>query len=192
MQQSTATPISSNSADFAGLLAALAAPALNPESSSERSQPAGRKPAPAWNDDDLDDDVLSLSYERALRTHARYRPPSGDDLPAAESSDSPLSRPKKSPQNAPAISTHTADLPAAGQDSGAGPEPSAGTESKTGRLPAAHPDRDVKDASITIRMSKGEYAQLHCRAAEAGMTVSAYLRSCTFEAESLREMVKET
>jgi hypothetical protein len=40
-------------------------------------------------------------------------------------------------------------------------------------------------------MSKAECAQLHKRAAEAGLTVSAYLRSCTFEAESLRAMVKD-
>jgi hypothetical protein len=53
-------------------------------------------------------------------------------------------------------------------------------------------ERDLKDSSITIRMSKAECAQLHRRAAEAGLTVSAYLRSCTFEAESLRAMVKDT
>jgi len=41
-------------------------------------------------------------------------------------------------------------------------------------------------------MSKAESEQLHRRAAEAGLTVSAYLRSCTIEAESLRAMVKET
>jgi hypothetical protein len=41
-------------------------------------------------------------------------------------------------------------------------------------------------------MSKVECAQLHRRAEEAGLSVSAYLRSCTFEAESLRAMVKET
>jgi hypothetical protein len=57
---------------------------------------------------------------------------------------------------------------------------------------AAPFDRNLKDASITIRMSKAECAQLHRRAAEAGLTVSAYLRSCTFEAESLRAMVKDT
>jgi hypothetical protein len=53
-------------------------------------------------------------------------------------------------------------------------------------------ERNLKDSSITIRMSKAECAQLHRRAAEAGLTVSAYLRSCTFEAESLRAMVKDT
>jgi len=41
-------------------------------------------------------------------------------------------------------------------------------------------------------MSQEEAAQLHLRAAEAGLTVSAYLRSCTFEAESLRALVKDT
>jgi len=48
-----------------------------------------------------------------------------------------------------------------------------------------------KSASITIRMSVAECAQLRQRAAEAGMTISAYLRSCTFEAEALRGQVKE-
>jgi len=41
-------------------------------------------------------------------------------------------------------------------------------------------------------MSRAECAQLHSRAAEAGLSVSAYLRSCTFEAETLRAMVKDT
>jgi hypothetical protein len=52
--------------------------------------------------------------------------------------------------------------------------------------------RDLKCASITIRLSEAECAQLRQRAAEAGLTVSAYLRSCTFEAESLRALVRET
>jgi hypothetical protein len=49
-----------------------------------------------------------------------------------------------------------------------------------------------KSASITIRLSKPECAQIHRRAAGAGLTVSAYLRSCILEAESLRAQVKET
>jgi hypothetical protein len=48
----------------------------------------------------------------------------------------------------------------------------------------------VKNASITIRMSAAECEQLRGRAAEAGMTVSAYLRSCIFEVEGLRAQVK--
>jgi predicted DNA binding CopG/RHH family protein len=55
---------------------------------------------------------------------------------------------------------------------------------------AAH--AEPKTASITIRMSQAECAQLKQRAAEAGITISAYLRSCTFEVESLRGQVKNT
>jgi len=62
MQQPAATAPSPTSSSFAGLLAALAAPAA-----SNRSQP--------WSDDDLADDYATLSYEQALRTHARFRSP---------------------------------------------------------------------------------------------------------------------
>jgi hypothetical protein len=52
--------------------------------------------------------------------------------------------------------------------------------------------RKLKKASITIRLSEAECEQLRQRAAEAGLTVSAYLRSCTLEVESLRAQVKQT
>jgi hypothetical protein len=48
-----------------------------------------------------------------------------------------------------------------------------------------------KSASITIRLSDAECALLHKRADSAGLTMSAYLRSCVFEVESLRSQVKE-
>ena len=48
-----------------------------------------------------------------------------------------------------------------------------------------------KSASITIRLTEAEEIQLHERAAAAQLSVSAYLRSCIFEAESLRAQVKE-
>jgi hypothetical protein len=61
MQQPAEIPPSPT---FAGLLASLAAPA--------------REPASTWSDeradDGLEDDFATLSYERALRAHARYRP----------------------------------------------------------------------------------------------------------------------
>ena len=63
--QQTATPAPA-SPSFAGLLAALATPA--------------QQRALAWNDDDLADDVATLSYERALRAHARYIPVDPADL----------------------------------------------------------------------------------------------------------------
>jgi hypothetical protein len=58
--------------------------------------------------------------------------------------------------------------------------------------PTTLSERNLKCTSVTIRLSQAECAQLRTRAAEAGLTVSAYLRSCTFEAESLRAMVKDT
>jgi predicted DNA binding CopG/RHH family protein len=48
-----------------------------------------------------------------------------------------------------------------------------------------------RPASVTIRLSAAECAQLKQRAAEAGLTLSAYVRSCTFEAEALRAQVKQ-
>jgi hypothetical protein len=152
----------------------------------------GRRSAPAWNDDDLADDVATLSYESALKAHARYRPSQVSDQSLTQPTDSksfwyeeaspPLSEAAPQP-----VAQSTASLgPIANQETAATPDP----EPSFPR--AALYERNLKDASITIRMSKAECAQLHRRAAEAGLTVSAYLRSCTFEAESLRAMVKDT
>jgi hypothetical protein len=48
-----------------------------------------------------------------------------------------------------------------------------------------------KATMVTLRLSQAESAQLRERAAEAGLTVSAYLRSCVFDVESLRAQVRE-
>jgi hypothetical protein len=168
MQQPTETATSPTSPSFAGMLAALAAPAP--------------KPASAWDDDDLADDIATLSYENALKAHARYRPTDQSLTQAANPETYFLEKPEAAATvTAPAL--HPMPF-AANLESIATPEPE--------RLRAAHFERNLKDASITIRMSKAESEQLHRRAAEAGLTVSAYLRSCTFEAESLRAMVKDT
>lgn len=59
------------------------------------------------------------------------------------------------------------------------------------RIASADTSKPLKTASITIRLSGAECAQLRRRAAEAGLTVSAYLRSCTLEVETLRAQVKK-
>jgi hypothetical protein len=167
MQQSTAPAPSPTSASFAGLLAALAAPAS--------------AWSPPWSEDSLEDDVATLSYERALMAHARYRP-----------TDQSLTQP------AVPLSIYQDEIPApaAAPTSQAAARPPANPESRldsfTPTPPIHNLDRNLKNASITIRLSQAECAQLHRRAAEAGLTVSAYLRSCTFEAEALRAMVKDT
>jgi hypothetical protein len=60
-----------------------------------------------------------------------------------------------------------------------------------GLLTGTARESDLRSASVTIRLSRAECARLHQRAAEAGLTVSAYLRSCAVEAEGLRAQVKQ-
>jgi hypothetical protein len=147
---------SPSTVSFASLIAALAAPARKPD-------------PPAWEDVGLDEDVTTLSYESALRTHARYRPtPDPVAMP-------PI--PRTAPQ-----SIAPAPQPAA---------PVAVASAAPVKASVMATENKLKCSSITIRMSAAECAQLRSRAAEAGMTISAYLRSCTLEAETLRAQVKE-
>ncbi|MGH9604749.1 MAG: plasmid mobilization protein [Terracidiphilus sp.] len=159
MQQLAEPAPSPNAPSFAGLLAALAAPTPS-------------KSEPAWDDTALADDVATLSYEKALKSFARYRAPDPGDWPRT---------PPPAPQ------------PSQLQSASTGFEPAEGCE--TAPLPAqtesTFATRNLKSASITIRLSEAECAQLRNRAAEASLTISAYLRSCTFEAESLRAQVKD-
>jgi predicted DNA binding CopG/RHH family protein len=152
----TAQPLPpSAAAGFASLLSGLIA-----------SKPAPTSSDP-WNDDVLAQDVATLSYEQALRTHARYRPSSA---PSLADLDSPISQ----------------------QASTAQQTASACAELRSTARAVSSLEERRKSASITIRLSHGECDQLRERAAAAGLTVSAYLRSCVFEVESLRAQVKDT
>ena len=211
MQQSAEGATSPNTSSFAGLLATLASTAhrpgvdtdgslsagwKKPEAAGDRLSSLGWKSASDWNDDDAREDVATLSYERALRTHSRYR--------AADLGDGSLtnpSRPVDSYELAPEELRSPKAVPAAplanrGVTSDCEVKFNQGSSATDNREANCRPstlfERNLKNASITIRMSKEECAQLHKRAAEAGLTVSAYLRSCTFEAESLRALVKDT
>lgn len=137
---------------FADLLASLASPASD---AADRSSILDRG--------EFGDDVVTLSYEHALRNHARYRPADRGDW-ALTGNGTPKT-----------ISCAEAMPPAAVQAH-------QGT--------ATH--GDLRSESVTVRLSAAECARLRQRAAEAGITVSAYLRSCTFEVESLRAQVKQT
>ena len=152
-------------------MAAEAAKAL-PESASSfaklfagLTRPKSRAPSTrddSWIDEALAEDVATISYEQALRAHARYRPT--DPLPPAIEEPDPA-RPK------PPLSVRITEW---------APDDASAAVS-------AH----RKQSSITIRLSRDECSQLRERAAAAGMTVSAYLRSCIFEVETLRVQVKE-
>ncbi len=156
------------SSSFAGVLAALA---------GGRMQSSSR-----WEDDlerDLEPDVATLSYERALSSHARYRPDrSADKL--GKSSAPRNAAPTLRPESAPELASRAPAAQAAAQN----------PEACLPRTPAACEEKRMR-ASVTLRMSKAELAQLQQRAAEAGLTVSAYLRSCAFEMETLRAQVKQ-
>jgi hypothetical protein len=133
---------------FAGLLEEYAAPK--------------RKVPPKRDLDGLEDDVATLSYERALKTHVRYRP-----APELDPNPNSLAIAAQ-----PALREEPQALPRA--------------------FVLAHPAQATrKSASVTVRMTAEENDRLRARAAEAGLTVSTYLRSCTLDVESLRAQVKE-
>ena len=174
MQQTATNAPSPAAPSFAGLLAALAAPT----------------PKTAWNNDDLADDVATLSYEHALRTHARYKPADPSDRALCAGRGALAAAPSREGcadawMRARPTGCRLPRQPArrAGWSQDAEPKPAHAVVTML--------DRNLKCASITIRLSKAECEQLQKRAAEAGLTVSAYLRSCTFEAEALRAQVKE-
>jgi hypothetical protein len=165
-QRATTEP----SPSFAGLLAAFSAP--------------GQKRPPARDLDGLEEDVATLSYERALRAHTRYRTLEPSNRASTQPSDGERFR---FDEALPAADLFT---PTAVNEAVAAPSADEESEPVYGAS-TAH-DRNLKSASITIRLSKAECMQLRQRAAEAGLTISAYLRSCTVEAEALREQVKAT
>jgi len=173
MQTADTTTPTPSAASFASLLATLATPAPKSE--------------PEWNDEELGEDVASLSYERALRSHARYRPPDAMENTAKQHAGS--AEDAFLPQDSARSRGVGADAFARAH-AAAEAELAQRSSIEFERHSVAF-ERNLKNASITIRMSKLECEQLHQRASEAGLTVSAYLRSCTFEAEALRAQVKE-
>lgn len=152
-QTAHASPATTGS-NFARLFAGL----MTPKRPSEDPDPASG-PEESWLDA-LGDDVKTISYEQALRTHARYRQPA--PLPELDPApDLPRAKPTEQVKVSKRI-----------------------TED---RVPLLAP----KSSSITLRLTGPESAQVHARAADAGMTMSAYLRSCIFEVETLRSQVKD-
>jgi hypothetical protein len=195
MQQPGSASPSPNLAGFASLLSSLMAPS------------SAAKAEPVWNDEELAEDVATLSYENALRSHSRYSS-KGDEDASLDTADDPIARHLKAAfaksgsttvSAPPAKPVQPYELRDEEQDpiqefvqepirAQAPPAPSKARSTQKSATPF---ERNLKRSSITIRMSEEECAQLHRRAAEAGLTVSAYLRSCTFEAEALRAQVKE-
>jgi hypothetical protein len=159
MEQAAQSSPSANASSFSGLLASLTSSADNKTDH-----------AAAWSDDALGDDVVTLSYERALRNHARYRP----------ADDGDLRRPTAAPMDDAKTTAPNVTF-----------KHGAGLAAQADTAPQKAPSRDLRTSSVTIRLSDAECVLVRQRAAEAGLTVSAYLRSCVLEADALRAQVKE-
>lgn len=171
MQETETNSPAFASSSFASVVASL----------TKAARSADSPLAPAPNEDALADDRFTLSYEQALRTHARYHP-SVEILPDARCGAGEEEQPIK-------------------PDSASGSEDINGQASTKSRSAVARPavtadrretvEKSRKASSITIRLSEADCSQLRTRAIEAGLTVSAYLRSCVFEVETLRAQVKD-
>jgi hypothetical protein len=111
----------------------------------------------------------------ARLTSAQFGPASSEE----PWDDSALAKDVATISYEPALHTHSRAIQSPGPSIH---EPDAGASS----------EENHRGTSISIRLSRSERAQLRQRAAEAGLSVSAYLRSCIFEAESLRAQVRET
>lgn len=168
MSSPAATASSVPSPSFAGTLAELATPG--------KKFPPRRVSGDLFADD-FADDVATLSYESALRTHNRYRV---TDAAAVPDETSPMEPASTEILASPSLFAASAK------------ELAARLSSQSARMETTPLQRNLKRASITIRLSEPECAQLRQRAAEAGISVSAYLRSCTLEVEDLRAQVKST
>jgi hypothetical protein len=177
MQQTAESVPSTSSQTFAGLLAALASPQ--------------QKRQPTWSDDELPEDVATLSYEHALNTHARYRSAESKDLPAAQATEATRSREAVEAEVMAARKAAIAKLNEARSEE-LFAEPAKEPPARAFYDEPKAPERNLKCASITLRLSQAECEQLKKRAAEADLSVSAYLRSCAFEVETLRGQVKDT
>lgn len=170
-QPASASP---KAVSFASLLAGFASPAKRPSVKSVED---------AQDLDGLADDVATISYEQALRSHSRTRTAEATGLTgsagrASVDGDLPPRKPPQSVRIAewvPESDAHPYQMSEAGE------QPASGVAARDNR----------KGASVTIRLTQAERAQLHQRATEAGLTISSYLRSCVLEAETLRAQVKE-
>lgn len=139
----------------------------------------------AWNDDDLADDVATISYEQALRAQSG-RNFDGDARTSRIRDDGAKTRNR--------IVAHQESRrlsPPAAESSEPVSSAQHSQRCKPPRAQSSCIEEGRKAASITVRLSVQDVDQLRERAAEAGLTTSAYLRSCIFEAETLRAEVKE-
>jgi hypothetical protein len=175
MQTSTAfapSPSSGPQSDnFAAFLARLAE--LPDWDSEPAVEPSGTYPSPEPAEAG-EEDLASLSYEHALRT------------PTPKASRKENLQPRK-----PSPQTALAGAPPMAQSyramGGLSNQPSPPSLEISRAFQIAEP----RHARTTIRFTAGENKLLRKRAAESNIAISAYVRSCVLEVESLRAQVRQ-
>jgi hypothetical protein len=161
-------------------------------SQATRQQPAGRDRKPPISQDAL----------RSKTASSRRSAPKAEVIPAASPELSTQTRPAARSSASPQPTAHRKSqgkinlplTPRKGQQKSG--------EKRGARGPEAHENLKLelqqhslqlehRRAILSIRLSDQESEQLRHRAAESGLSVSAYMRSCVLDAEHLRTQVKQ-
>jgi len=146
-----------------------------------------------------------ISYEEALK-RCRYRRPSYDDLP-------PIAPKKDAPQASTQEHTLASDAVLEKEK----PADTVKVKSRVKQPPKQHSSPEFREllaktietpaeiisvssteiaaprrpASLSVRLATSEQALIKTRAAEAGLSASAYMRQCALEVEQLRKQVEK-
>jgi hypothetical protein len=160
-------------------------------------------------------DGAPLSYETALRLHARHRTDSRSKLDPPEAPRPGIGSPAAAAATSKASKTpDRVDSPLARPQSKSGTKPSSiksKIKSQLKAKPKARPSQrkalakldrsnmllDIgnrtaqRRAIVSLRMTDDELLKLKDRAAESGISVSAYMRSCILDADQLRSQVRQ-
>ena len=92
----------------------------------------------------------------------------------------------------PRTDTHASRTKTASHDQVAALSPALRSEGQIGReLVPYEQQLSQRKATLSLRVTEEEFARLRERAEESGISVSAYMRSCVLEVESLRAQVKQ-
>lgn len=175
---------------------------------------ASRKPAAKSSYKNLPDGVRELSYQEALessrnrwqaRIRSSGREESGSEAPAttAELGPPQTSEDAAFPRDKLALSGVPDTLSGSSAHISEAPHKPRFNAVLAEALPA-EPDPDAlalvwpvspkseRQVSMSLRVAASEQALIKARAAEAGLSVSAYLRQCALEVEKLRAQVHNT
>jgi predicted DNA binding CopG/RHH family protein len=156
------------------------------------------------------DGIREISYEEALRS-SRYRRPAASGRPLSPLASEPLAQAAAEVPASPSAESKLQSAKPKRAVESIGAKTPAKRKSKTQLMPqfrevlekhiepSAHIARTAKttsleprQVSLSVRLSASDQATIKLRAAEAGISASAYMRQCALDVEQLRAQVKET